>query len=350
MDETEAAKSKGRFAFVDALRGFAALAVVLFHAIEGDHVRSLPEWLRIIIGHGHLGVAIFFVLSGFVIAHSLRDQRMTLGEAARFMMRRSIRLDPPYWVAIAIAVGFSLLATALIKGRPAEEYTAGQLLAHPLYLQGILGYRNINPVFWTLCYEVQFYLVFAVLLVTRSWALIFAAFAISLAWPLGLIPIIRGLFVNLWFGFLLGVGAYYAWTSRKALPWFAVYAGILLFAALFRHDEFALTCAGTAVLIVAVAKLGYIGSLDWRWLQYLGTISYSLYLLHNPITGATFRVGYLLTGRTAPTEWVWWITSIAASVLAAMALYYFVERPCIRLSRIAIQFRSARLTSYSEKI
>ena len=63
---------KERFSFVDALRGIAALAVVLFHAFEGNHIPQLipvmPRWITDIIDHGNLGVAIFFVLSGFVIA------------------------------------------------------------------------------------------------------------------------------------------------------------------------------------------------------------------------------------------------------------------------------------------
>src|SRR5687767_8776 len=108
----------GRFTFVDALRGVAALAVVLFHAVEGGHIPDLmavmPAWLTAMISHGHLGVAVFFVLSGFVIAHATYGQTITLSYLGRFMLRRSIRLDPPYWFAIAVAVGFAVLSAVVL--------------------------------------------------------------------------------------------------------------------------------------------------------------------------------------------------------------------------------------------
>src|SRR5208282_311558 len=92
-----------RFLLVDALRGIAAMSVVVFHLAEGHHVDQFmtvaPVWLITVIEHGDLGVAIFFVLSGFVIAHSLYGRNVTLSLAGRFMLRRSLRLDPPYWVA-----------------------------------------------------------------------------------------------------------------------------------------------------------------------------------------------------------------------------------------------------------
>src|SRR5689334_15625966 len=94
--------ASGRFLFVDALRGFAALGVVIFHFTEADHIpllaSALPAWVVLILNHGNLGVPVFFVLSGFVIAHSVHSERVTMPFAAKFMLRRSLRLDPPYWV------------------------------------------------------------------------------------------------------------------------------------------------------------------------------------------------------------------------------------------------------------
>jgi peptidoglycan/LPS O-acetylase OafA/YrhL len=49
--------------------------------------------------------------------------------------------------------------------------------------------------------------------------------------------------------------------------------------------------------------------LNWRWLQFLGLISYSLYLIHNLVTGAAFRIGFILTGRSVFTEVLWWVGS-----------------------------------------
>src|SRR6516164_3822489 len=86
--------SKKRFLLVDALRGIAAMSVVVFHLVQGHHIDLFlggsPTWLTVILEHCHLGVAIFFVLSGFVIAHSLYGKDVTLSLAGRFMLRRSL--------------------------------------------------------------------------------------------------------------------------------------------------------------------------------------------------------------------------------------------------------------------
>jgi peptidoglycan/LPS O-acetylase OafA/YrhL len=328
-----------RFTLVDALRGVAALSVVLFHAVEGNHIPALfgamPAWLQTVLEHGNCGVAIFYVLSGFVIAHSLRPEGLTAVDVGRFMLRRSLRLDPPYWGAITIAISFSILASAMLKDRTADHFTIGQIAAHIFYLQELLKIREINPVFWTLCMEVQFYIVFAAMLLTKSRVMLFIAFAISLIWPLGLSVAPTGLFVSLWYGFLVGAGSYLSWKNGNARPWFYLYSAILTSAMIYRSDVFGLTCCGTALLLHSASRLGYIGtSLNWRWIQFLGMISYSLYLIHGPITGAAFRVGFTLTGHSIVLEAIWWAVSLAASIAAAAIFYFIMERPSIKLSKM----------------
>jgi peptidoglycan/LPS O-acetylase OafA/YrhL len=315
-----------RFTLVDALRGIAALSVVLYHALGANHVAALagimPAWLYTIISNGKLGVAVFFVISGFVIAHSLRGG-LTVADAGRFMLKRSIRLDPPYWFAIAIACSI-----AVVKGT--EDFSAPQILAHFFYLQDLLGFQSISPVFWTLCLELQFYLVFAILLLTRSSAALGIAIALSL--PLSVYQIHAGLFTSLWYGFLLGVAAY------RAMPWFVAYAGALFLIGIYQQDAFMLVCVATAIWLFVASVYGTLTTwLNWRWLQFLGTISYSLYLIHNPVTGATFRIGYALTTRTPATEALWWLVSIATSIGAAWLVWLVIERPSVKLSKSLFQ-------------
>jgi peptidoglycan/LPS O-acetylase OafA/YrhL len=332
-------ETRDRFTLVDGLRGLASVSVVLYHAVEGNHITSLyslmPGAIRVLLENGNCGVAIFFVLSGFVIAHSLYGQTLTYWSVGRFMAKRSIRLDPPYWTAIAMTMAFSTLAAAVVQGRPVEEYSPMQIIAHLFYLQDLTGFKSINPVFWTLCFEVQFYLVFALILLTRSGWILLAAFLVSLLWPLQIVPEYTGLFTTLWYGFLLGVGAYLSWNKENLVPWFLAYAVTVAAAGLYRGDVFMVVCVATSLVLLGSARSKKLTTfLNWRWLQFLGSISYSLYLVHNPITGASFRVGYILTTRTAATEAAWWLVSTLVCILTATMVWALIEKPSIKLSRI----------------
>src|ERR1700683_264814 len=64
----------------------------------------LPQGVQVALEHADLGVEVFFVLSGFVIAHTLFDKTITPRFAGNFVIRRSLRLDPPYWAVLAATV------------------------------------------------------------------------------------------------------------------------------------------------------------------------------------------------------------------------------------------------------
>jgi peptidoglycan/LPS O-acetylase OafA/YrhL len=338
---------QGRFTVVDALRGIAALGVVLFHLVAEDHhipqLKALmPGWLSAVLDHGNLGVAIFFVLSGFVISHSLYKERVTLPLAGRFMLRRSIRLDPSYWVAIAFALSFAFLSALVLPDKARPDVSWQQITAHVFYVQEILGYPEINPIFWTLCLEIQFYLIYALLLAATcsnykaTVIVLFTAMAISLLWPIGIIKtgLWLGSFLPLWHGFLLGVGAYWAWRDQRLAPPFLAFAAIVVAFAALRNDAFSVTYAATALLLWSCAMSDQISrGLNWCWLQFLGLISYSLYLIHNPITGASFRVGYMLTGRGIWSEALWFVAVLGACIVAAAIMWWLIERPSMRIAR-----------------
>jgi peptidoglycan/LPS O-acetylase OafA/YrhL len=336
--------SKKRFLLVDALRGIAAMSVVIFHLVEGHHVdlflAKSPIWLVVMLEHGNLGVSIFFVLSGFVIAHSLYDKDVTLRLAGRFMVRRSLRLDPPYWTAIVLTIAFGLVSARFVAGKAPAVITAPQMVAHVFYLQDILGYASISTVFWTLCLEVQFYFIYVFLLLAggqyRGIVLMSAAI-ISFAWPAGLVSdnVWPGLFLPLWHCFLLGSVVYWAWRKPSLLPFCVLFITVIALSAAYCGNWFSLVCAATASILLLSAITNQIFVImRWRWLQFLGLLSYSLYLSHNFVTGASFRVGYLLTRETIATEIMWSVITIAVSIAAAYSMWRWVELPSIALSHL----------------
>ncbi|MBY0562252.1 acyltransferase [Hyphomicrobium sp.] len=342
----------GRFAMIDGLRGIAALAVFLYHCNEGHHLTNLmaaaPAWFEWIVRQGHLGIAIFFVLSGFVISHSLRPYSVTAPVVARFLLRRSVRLDPPYWFAIALTIGMAALSAHVVQGKEPLSISMGQLVAHVFYLQEALGFREIGPIFWTLCQEVQFYLIYALLLAaTRNDPArsmqggataigVAVAALISLLWPLGIVTWEpwRGSFLPLWHCFLLGAGAYWMWQYPQMAVYYFSYVAILTLSAAFKLDEVTLAAGLTAMTLwYATTTGGIYRWFSWRWLQFLGLISYSLYLTHNPVSGALFRIGYGLTGRSALTEAFWWAMVILGCILFSAGMWWLIERLSLALAK-----------------
>ena len=346
------ASTRPRWVFLDALRGIAALWVAIYHAYEGKHLAQLqkfmPRPLEWFFAAGHFGVPIFFVISGFVIALSVGKDRVTFGYFGRFVLRRSLRLDPPYWASIVLTVGLVAVSRAVIPGKSARLPSGGDLLAHLFYAQGLLGLPQINAIYWTLCIEVQFYLVFCAVLGlsqrfragegdVRSSRWVFGlAAVVAMLWPFHIAPgpINPGLFLPFWHGFLLGAFAYYAVVGT--IRWWMFYLDVALLsvAAVLYSNSFTTVCVLVSVLLAEVGRADKLKSwLNWRWLRFAGMISYSLYLVHNPITGAAYNIGYRLTGRGPFTEALWFVLVAVINVGVATSLWYLVERPSLRLGQ-----------------
>lgn len=342
-----------RYVFIDALRGFAALGVVVFHAKEGNQIEALseaiPAALRWVIAHGDLGVCVFFLISGFVIAHSMRRRNVSWGFVGRFLLRRSVRLDPPYWCSIIVALVIAALSTRFVPGKELSMPEWGNLVAHLVYLQGLLGLHHIQSVYWTLCLELQFYLSFAMLswCVTRLRArrdassafrtVIVPALGLANLWPMGLGPFyVRGLFMEHWHLFMAGVVVWWALhhpEDRWSKACMVVNTGLLGGLGVFKVDIVLMAAATSALLIYVVVRFNALTTwLASRPFQTLGTISYSLYLIHNPVTGVTFRLGYKLTGRGVVFEGLWFFVSIVVCIVAAYVCYRVIEAPTLRLS------------------
>ena len=269
---------RANYTVVQAIRGMAALWVVLFHASEGGHVPALYTALptkaaQLLFDAGHLGVAIFFTLSGFVIAHSLFGMKMTARGWGLFMLRRSIRLDPAYWASIVVVLAFGAISAGVLS-QPFELPSIANILAHMAYLQVILNQPAMSSVYWTLTYEFQFYAFFAVAIIWRwhMWVLLPLALLSAAGTFGGILP---GLFVDLWASFFIGALARYAVDDERWLC-----AIVLIGSPLAWSGTFGLMNVATAVVLFASVRSGWAETgLNWRWLQFVGTISY-LSLIH----------------------------------------------------------------------
>src|SRR5580693_3395542 len=257
-----AAGPASRLAWLDLLRGIAALFVVFDHLSYYllQHVRAeVYYWFNA----GDYGVFVFFIISGYIVPASLERK----GSVRTFWVSRVFRLYPLYLLAVGIAVALYLAHFGSLRGEGSDPETS--ILSQLLMMSNVLAGQNLPNVVWSLSYEMVFYLLLTALFIARvhkrsSWyALAFAAAAVAIG---GLLP-----------------QAYL--THNVATPRLvalaadaAVLAGLALVVA--RRGVPRLVGAALAAL-VAVTLLAFNGGWIWPWealsilaLMFTGTVLY----------------------------------------------------------------------------
>lgn len=338
-----------RFKFLDSLRGIAALSVVLFHmhALFGITSYSFPVYLDYILSNGSLGVQIFFVLSGFVIAYSIRNANFTFKFLLDFFVRRSIRLDFPYWASLLLMISATLLFTQFISKKPIPFETS-QILTNFTYLQTLFGFDSINPVAWTLCIELQLYMFLVVILslffrLENTSSIYFPLFFSSLLLVsleskfhlFSSFSLNAGYFVPYWYSFFIGCAVCWyliGWISKNSLNTF--FGMIAIYSVYSMEMEIWATLC-IAMIIHLVGSLGCLSTcMISPVFQYLGKISFSLYLTHwlvisNCINFLCKRVGTINGFKISGI----FIFSFIATIVFSHAFYLCIELPFINLSK-----------------
>ncbi|MFC7274723.1 acyltransferase family protein [Paractinoplanes rhizophilus] len=324
-----------RLAWLDALRGYAALVVVLFHLSPkvigtGPHLAIYRHF-----DAGKYGVLLFFLVSGYVIPMSLERH----GSLRRFWIGRLFRIYPAYLAAIALV---AILAGAGWLAWPValRQETWASVLAHATMMNDLVGLRGAVRVFWTLSYEMVFYLIVSGLFVLRWhrrsawWAsgLAIVALAGGAALPDDLLGatfadrrataavllLVTGLSVLAYLKDRLVPAAGVAGIALVLLPALnghatkqstviASWQGVLLLAAMFagtvvyrwQHRQIGGREAAFALTVVA---LGMIGA---HW-THLGTsAALRLWLATVGAVTVTFLFAYAMRNRTVPLVFTW---------------------------------------------
>ncbi len=255
-----------------------------------------------------------------------------------------------------LVLGLTALESRLPGLAPRVLYGPKTILINMTYLQNVTRTTQILGVAWTLCLEIQFYLVFILILgaarmvhgeVTRgntplvASGLVFGLGAISLACSTHQ-EVDLPFFVPFWSYFASGVLCY--WALKGKIPAWAFWAFIGLIAittawhrltpthaeAVF-HAE--LACLLIATIFFLVGTAGHLT--DWLGgpvFKFFGRISYSLYLMHFPVLSLVMRAGYKVTGENERAALVWFVVAIACTVAGGQLLYMLVEAPSMRFA------------------
>ena len=332
-----------RFPGFDGLRAFAALTVLVTHTAGLTTFNSSNDLLGPVTARLNVGVAVFFVISGFLLYRPFYEGRQRpLKEYAR---ARALRIFPAYWLALTV-LGLWPGLPNLFTGDWWKYY--GMLQVYdPITLSTGLG-----PA-WSLCIEVTFYAFLPLFALYRGpvlpmlgmlAALSFASRTymhefhpdVTYSWWL------PGTF--LWFagGMALAVLSVEGRTISRTWPWWSAAAAVLLalsyLGGLPRQFPYDYTELGWAlehlgfglfsVLLVAPVALGRGPAwLQWRPIAWLGLVSYGLYLWQVPLA---IEINELLDGRGPLPYLMTTLATFAATAVCAALSYYLVERPLLR--------------------
>src|SRR5258707_3445092 len=290
---TQASKPEKRIETIDLLPGVAALAVCWFHLTNANTIAGVGL-LQASGKYGWLGVEVFFVISGFIIPYALHRGGYRLNRFPTFLLKRIIRLDPPYIVSILLVLltGYLITLAPHYQGEAFHlDYT--RILLHLGYLNVLVGYEWLNPVYWTLAIEFQYYLLiglaFPLISSKRLWKrLLFFAVLSLLAWKITFGGFIFHFIVLFFMGIALFQQQHRIISVKELLILLVIFT-----AAAYVTLGVPYALAGLlAVLVISCLTIKN------RVFVFFCSISYSLYLVHPPVT----RVVYTLGRRFATTD------------------------------------------------
>lgn len=372
MNTQSASRAADRVESLDVIRGTAAFIVMLSHCIIGVSAAMPQMWERLnwtplrIFWAGHQSVIVFFVLSGFALTCMVRG--MPAYGYGRYVLARIARLYPPYILSIGFALAvFGALAAAGIQWEEGWMTVSKPHLTTPLAIGhllmiGVFGMGDINPVVWSLVYEMRISILFPLILlaVTRYGFKAIAGFVclsvlywlryggLDWKWPA---TATANLLETLHYSTFFAMGAWLAINRQAVLRKVASVgrigtcvlwiAGLALFAysfdGSFNLGQRALSDLfvglGSAIIVALSFELPQ-GRM-FRFGKWLGKISYSLYLTHTPILHACLILLFARIGGIATAA-----IAIVLCLSFAVVFHRFVESPSIRLGRYIIR-RSA---------
>jgi len=320
---------------IQAVRGIAVLLVVLNHL-------KVPGF-----EFGYLGVDVFFVISGFVIS-GLIFGNVSKGHWSlkEYYLRRAMRLLPSLYVVLFAIYALALLSPDSFRVSVLKEIPFAALGVSNINFFLSSGYFDNESILrptlhtWSLSVEEQFYLIFAPIMAfaikrNSHVPVLLAMVALSCVASVALLGVENAAFYLLPFRaleLLAGVGIFFftrEYSLNSSLTGFVGFFGVAtlilmvpLFSFLMPGMLLAAAISTVATMaVLAAPDVNLVGALSRSWgLQWLGAISYSLYLVHWPII-SFLAINNIPVHGVISTAFVF-----IASLVVAQALYFFVEK------------------------
>lgn len=355
---------KKKFYVLESLRGIAAICVALYH---------YPSSSFLYFKHGHFAVFFFFVLSGFVISLNYADKINNFKDLVNFQTKRFWRLYPTHFFVLFVVLFIQILkyfATNYIglkSGQIAfgDWHTLKDFVANLFLIQAVFNYFYLfswNGVAWSISTEFYVYIIFGILfMITKKKIIPFVIFIyllnknlnfFSLTYFNNFLSILNPVFFYCIFYFSVGcfLNYIYKYLYKKITinNFFSIsFLFFLILLKYFNENLFIKYNSIIFALIILVAvlleKKTYVYKfLNFKLLVFLGTISYSFYLIHQSviylfiqfckfILKINFPVG-INSGSVSATGNIFYdtiihINYIVLTLLIAFFIFKFIEEP-----------------------
>jgi peptidoglycan/LPS O-acetylase OafA/YrhL len=337
-----------RFAYIDSLRGYAVLGVLLAHSAQQAGINGG------LASVGARGVQLFFVVSAITLIMSWHERNDGAGP---FFLRRAFRILPMFWLSIAVYFD--------------TTYDLHQVIGAAFLLQGARPEWIFGPIVpggWSVCAEVVFYCSFPLIVanitsLSRALWLIAASLLISRLWRTVGLDALPVIFPNatpgeLWEfvyftfpaqlpAFAAGIAGYFllpklSRLSRSTLEIILIvtFAGMGWFA-IYKQENIAAFAALFAIAAACIAN-GAGTYLINRIVGYIGKCSFSIYLLQ--WKGIALAMPLVELSPQAVRPVAMFLGALAFSTALATVTYFAIERPMIRLGNRLLRLELPRVT------
>ena len=317
---------KNHFAVIDTLRGIAALMVAVVHV----SVNLDQSWITKIASYGQHGVIIFFVISGFIIPYSLYKSGYKIQNISNFLLRRIVRLNPPYYVILVLTIIIVKMANPNANSEHLD-ITSSRILFHLIYLIPFVNYNWYNNILWTLAIEFQYYILIALIYPFLNknihlliLGMIVLGFSHNLPYAKSTLTIL-----NYTTPFLIGISVFLYKINKINKQQM-----ILLVIALFWLCQSQIS--GQRMLFALFAFLSIMFSkFSSSITDFLGQISCSLYLTHSLF----FMIAFSLIKKVVDFDllpfgkYILVLLFLVLSIPVAYGFYLIVEKPSIELTQ-----------------
>jgi peptidoglycan/LPS O-acetylase OafA/YrhL len=365
---------------LELARGLAALWVFLFH-VKILFETSSP-FIFNLSSYGSLGVPMFFVISGYVITYSAESSLKNKKSPFIFLKARFLRIYPAFWASVAVVLITPYIIESISFLKSGEYLVPANLLtkfnyiewSHFLLLSKVFWatshdlqaeFNTINSVYWTLAIEFQFYLVIFFALCFKKYYKHIIAVISGIALVAMLIPhgINHGLFIHYWPSFSVGIVLAYlhrygVWSNsflkNKVTQFIATFAaiGLIINAVTWFGKSGIFFALSFGVFLWVISDIEKVmnriknseNKLSFWLLEpwlILGTMSYSVYLLH----GKIYDLPRMFVRQAFDSSNILYgLLVIFGTLILCYPFYFFVERKFLSKNYKIIQQKVLKKT------